>query len=226
MKYPIFDSVISVIEAELSQRGIKPARFKVWQDTTLHATGLEIALLTPGHDSGVKEITINFDWDTFRETKLAALLEGMEQHPLLKRKKLLKSKALPTLDVETAWHFDESLILENGNAEKKGLHRLPDEDDEDSRVKYASRWMKALNGEISRRLPPENVISRWHLEISGDFAGKYVSTMSLLAYHQVSLSDNRHLKDVHELVRVNLQRVLSRILRILHMAGLTRPQAA
>ena len=223
MKYPIFNSIITVIETELASRGITPERFKVWQDGTLHATGLELALKLQDDDSGVREITINFDWDTFREAKLARLLEGMSQHPLLQRKKLLESKAALTLDIETAWHFEESQVLPA--AQSPNLRKVAAVA-EDRRTAYASAWIQALNAEITRSLPQENVISRWHLEMEGDLHGKYVSNMSLLAYHQFPLHAMQQLSDVHGQVRLNLQKVLSRVLRVLRLASRTRPEAA
>lgn len=227
MEYPIFNSIITIIEAELNKRDITPVRFKVWQDNTLHATGLEIGLKMSDGGSGVKEITINFDWDTFREAKLAATLKGMEQHPLLKRKQLRESKADLTLDIETAWHFDEKQILGSSSEEDCNLCKVEAaEATDDARTAYASAWMHALNLEIARFLPQENIISRWHLEVEGDLHGKYVSDMSLLAYHQFPLYAMKHLAEVHSQIRISLQKILSRVLRMLSLASRTRPVAA
>lgn len=227
MKYPIFNSIITVIETELAVRGIKPTKFKVWQDGTLHATGLEIAFDLPHHASGVRQITINFDWDSFREAKLAAALEGMDQHPLLKRKKLLDSKAALTLDIETAWHFDEQQILGPAAVSDTALRKVDTKTPaEDERTAYASSWIRALNTQIMQSLPNENVISRWHLEIEGDLHGKYVSNMSLLAYHQFPLYAMQQLAEVHSQIRLSIQRINLRMLRVLRLAGKTRPEAA
>jgi len=215
MKYPIFDSIIKNIESEISKRGIVPTRFRVWKESTIHATGLELSLDIDGHTSGIKEITINFDWDSFREAKLAHQMKGMKKHPLLSRKEFLVSKVPPTMDIETAWHFDEQQITE-----------LPHTGDIDSRITYAGDWMKALNKEIAQLMSQEKSIHRWHIEVDGDEHGKYVSAMSLLTYQQYSLEDITLLSEIHSKVNTKLQQILSRSLRILELAGRTRPKAA
>lgn len=216
MKYPIFNSIISTIESELRKRDLKTSKFNVWKDNTIKATGLELALSLKNHGSGIREITINFDWDTFREAKLAAALEGLEQHPLLKRGNLQQNAAKLSMDIETAWHFDEHQIMKSA----------PPAGHEDARLEYASEWISALNKELSMCLPQDNVISRWHMEIEGDFHGKYVSDMCLLAYHEFSLSELTQLAKVHARVRVNLQKILSRVLRVLQLADKTKPEVA
>lgn len=215
MKYPIFDSIIKNIENEITKRGIVPTKFKVWKESTIHATGLELTLDIHGHPSGVKEITINFDWDSFREAKLAHQMKGMKKHPLVNRKDLIESKVGLTLDIETAWHFDEEQII-----------RLETAGNVDARIKYASEWMKALNNEISSLTPFEKSISRWHIEVDGDKHGKFLSAMSLLTYQQYSLDDITELGGIHAKVSGKLQSILSRSLRILELAGRTRPKAA
>lgn len=216
MKYPIFNSIITTIESELKKRSLTPTKFNVWKDNTIKATGLELALSLNNHGSGIREITLNFDWDTFREAKLAAALEGLEKHPLLKRGNLQQNAAKLSMDIETAWHFDEKKII---NYALPAVH-------EDSRLEYASEWISALNKELSMCLPQDNVISRWHMEIEGDFQGKYVSDMCLLAYHEFSLGQLTQLPEVHERVRLNLQKTLSRSLRVLQLADKTKPEAA
>lgn len=216
MKYPIFNSIITTIKSELKLRDLSPTKFKVWKDNTIKATGLELALRLNNHGSGIREITINFDWDTFREAKLAASLEGLERHPLLKRGKLHQNAANLSMDIETAWHFDEKQILEFASPT----------DREETRLEYASNWVSALNKELSMYLPQDNVISRWHMEIEGDFHGKYVSDMCLLAYHEFSLRELTQLPQVHETVRLNLQKILSRVLRVLQLADKTKPEVA
>jgi len=215
MKYPIFDSIIKNIKNEITKRGIIPTKFKVWKESTIQATGLELSLDIHGHTSGIKEITINFDWDSFREAKLAHRMKGMKRHPLLKRQDLLDSKVALTLDIETAWHFDEKQII-----------NLPGAEDADARIKYASEWMRALNNEISTLAPLEKSINRWHIEVDGDKHGKFVSALSLLTYQQYSLDDIDELSKVHAKVSAKLQGILSRSLRILELAGRTRPEAA
>ncbi len=215
MTYPIFDSIIKNIENEIARKGIKPTKFRVWKESTIHAIGLELALEINGHNSGVREITINFDWDSFREVKLAQQMQGMKKHPLLKQKQLLENRLSPTLDIETAWHFDVEQIINlpvNGNA--------------DARINYASEWMNALNKELARISPGERTINRWHVDIEGDKYGKYVSSMSLLTYQEYPLDNIHHLNDIHSTVNEKLKQILSRSLRILELAGRTRPAAA
>lgn len=215
MKYPIFKSMIKKIETELSDRNIIPSKFRVWNDPTINAAGLELALEPTDAGCGVREITINLDWDSFREAKLAAQMEGMAKHPLIRKKELISGKVPVTIDIETAWHFDEKQIIDlplNGNV--------------DARISYASMWMNSLNQELAFMLQTGKLLHRWHIEVDGDLNGKYISAMSLLLYHQYSFSDAKTLSAVHEEVSIKLDTILRKSSLVLDLARKTRPQAA
>ncbi|WP_124245575.1 hypothetical protein [Cyclonatronum proteinivorum] len=207
--------MIKKIEAELGERNINPSKFRVWHDPTINATGLELALEPTDPGCGVREISINLDWDTFREAKLAKQMEGMAKHPLLNKRELLSGKVPVTIDIETAWHFDEKQIID-----------LPSNGDVEARISYASMWMNSLNQEMAYMLQSGKLLHRWHIEVEGDQHGRYISAMSLLLYHQYSFKEARNLAQVHDEVRLKLDTILRKSSLVLDLARKTRPQAA
>ncbi|MCH8567857.1 MAG: hypothetical protein LAT67_06325 [Balneolales bacterium] len=215
MKYPIFDSIVNHINNEISKRGIKPDTFRVWTDKVIKATGLEIVLKLKNHKSGIESITINFDWDMFREAKLADRLSGMDKHPLNGKDIFTNTRAIQAIDIETSWNFDEKAVMNNAEGQNP-----------DSRIDYTSNWINALNAEISEKISIDGIINRWHLEIEGDANGKYVSSMCLLMYQQLILDNCRDLADIHKLTELKIQKILSKSLRLLDLASRTRPKAA
>lgn len=215
MKYPIFKSMIKKIETELSKRNITPSKFRLWNDPTINAAGLELALEPNDPGCGVREITINLDWDSFREAKLASQMEGMAKHPLIKKRDLLSGKVPVTIDIETAWHFDEKQIID-----------MPLNGDIEARISYASMWMNSLNQELAFVLQTGRLLHRWHIEVDGDQHGRYISAMSLLLYHQYSFSNAKKLSEVHKEVSIKLDSILRKSSLVLDLARKTRPQAA
>lgn len=215
MQYPIFNSIIKKIETELHSSGINPTKFRVWRDTTIHAIGLEMAIDVSHEKSGIREISINFDWDRYREVKMARQLKGMDQHPLLKKESLPVSSIVPTIDVEISWNFDEISISNSLNGAAN-----------DGRLEYASTWMKNINTQLNEILPSEKLISRWHLDVETDHNGKYVSSMSLITYFQYSLKKEDDINDIHTHISARLHTILNRSGRILKLAKKSRPVAA
>jgi hypothetical protein len=215
MQYPIFNSIIKKIESELQGSGINPVKFRVWKDTTIHAIGLEMGIDVSDEKSGIREISINFDWDKYREVKMARQLKGMNQHPLLNKETLPISSIIPTIDVEISWNFDEVSITNN----LRGATN-------DGRLEYASTWMKNINEHLNEILPTEKLISRWHLDVETDYNGKYVSSMSLITYFQYSLKNVDDINDIHTQISARLHTILNRSGRILKLAKNSRPVAA
>ncbi|MEX1062419.1 MAG: hypothetical protein WEC12_02345, partial [Balneolaceae bacterium] len=76
MQYPIFHSVVNKIKASLNKSKINVSKFKTWEETQINATGLEIWIDLVDSTDYLKAVSINFDWDRFRETRIAKQLEG------------------------------------------------------------------------------------------------------------------------------------------------------
>ena len=76
IEYPIFNSVVNRIEAELIKYNVNLKSFKTWTEGSINATGLEIIAELPS-DELIKSVVINFDWDKFREASLARLMDGI-----------------------------------------------------------------------------------------------------------------------------------------------------
>lgn len=197
MKYPIFNSVINRIESELNQRNIKIKTFKTWDDNRINATGLEINIDLTDVSDYIKEMTINFDWDRFRETVLAQQLDGMEAHPFLQEKHLTSTKVSPIIDIELIWIFDQ----------ERSQSMVP-ETSGDRRMEAASKWMENVSKEVNELLLSDDIITRWHIEVEGDDYGKYLSAINLLSYFQYSLDNLESLNEVHQFVSHKLQHLL------------------
>lgn len=215
MEYPIFNSIVNRIDSDLSKRISNVVRFRSWDEQAINATGLEIIIDLKQRTRYLKKATINFDWDKFREARLARQLEGVEKHPLLKEKHLEKSSIEPLIDVEVIWHFNEQAIL-NGELPIKG----------NQRTAIASEWMANINRELNNHLHHDDVITRWHVEVEGDLEGKYISDMSLISYQQFSLQQHNTLNDIHQMVTRNIQRILIRTNKIIRIADFAFPVAA
>ncbi len=214
MQYPIFNSIVNKIKSELHNRGIKTSQFKIWKDSTIFATGLEMAIDTEDDNCGVKQIKMNFDWDQYRELKMAKQLQGMEKHHLLKKKKILTPRLEPTIDVELSWIFDNKQISNT----LKGAST-------DGRLEYASLWMNTINENISSVLPTDKLISRWHLDVVTDSKGRYVSSMCLITYLQYSLKDIDDLNVIHNQISKRLHSILNKSTRVLDLVKKSKPAA-
>lgn len=210
MTYPIFNSVVNRIESDLKERAISIKSFRTWNEDRINATGLEIEIDLTQKTNFLKALSINFDWDRFRETVLAKQLEGMEEHPFLQDENKLKTTISPVIDIEVTWLFDEKaphpqLAARNGN------HRLS----------AASDWMEEISKEVNDLLANDDIITRWHVEVEGTESSKYLSAVNLISYFQYKLTDLNSLNDVHEFVSDRLQELLVKSNRVLKIADKT-----
>lgn len=208
MKYPIFNTFINRIKSDLNRKNIEPAEFNVWTDETINATGLEIKIDLSSLSNHVRDVTINFDWDKFREINCARQLPGMEKHPLLASNITVEhSSVLPGMDVEVTWNLKPDVVL-NGHSENV----------DSDRIERASIWMDNINKRIHDTLPADYIISRWHIEVDGDTVGRYLSTMSLISYFQFTLNQMNDLNQILEFISKKLQLILVRSNRIIQIA--------
>lgn len=216
MLYPIFNAFTNRIQADLTRKNIPVEAFNVWNDETLNATGLELVIDLSGVSDFVRDVTINFDWDKFREVSLARHLPGMEKHPLLAVKNGVRGTGLqPSMDVEVTWNLNEDTILRGKSLEGNNW-----------RLELASNWMERMNSRINDTMPTDYIITRWHVEIEGDTNGRYLSAMSLISYFQFTLSNNNDLNEILEFISKKLQLILVRSNRIIHIAEQTASHAA
>jgi hypothetical protein len=210
MKYPIFNSVVKRIESDLQERSINIQSFRTWDEDRINATGLEIEIDLGQKSQMLQALSINFDWDRFRETVLARELEGMEEHPFLQDENMTKTSISPAIDIEISWIFDEKaphpqLAARNGN------HRL----------EAASKWMEEISKEVNKLLADDDIITRWHIEVEGNENGKYLSAVNLISYFQYTLTDLKSLNDVHDFVLKCLQELLMKSNRVLKIVDQT-----
>lgn len=210
MTYPIFNSVVNRIESDLIKRDFTINTFRTWNEDRINATGLEIEFdLRPKSDF-LKALSINFDWDRFRETVLAKQLKGMEEHPFLQEDKMVSTSISPAIDIEITWLFNEK-SPQSGLAAQNGHHRLEE----------ASQWMEDISKEVNELLADDDIITRWHVEVEGSEHGKYLSAVNLISYFQYTLEDMNSLNDVHEFVSRCLQELLIKSNRVLQIADQT-----
>jgi len=216
MIYPIFNSVVNRIESDLRERDITISSFRTWNEDRINATGLEIEIDLKKKSDYLKALSINFDWDRFRETVLAKQLKGMEEHPFLQEDKMVSTSISPVIDIEITWLFDEKaphprLAAHNGN------HSLD----------AASRWMEEISKEVNDVLADDDIITRWHIEVEGTESNKYLSAVNLISYFQYTLTDLKSLNDVHDFVIKRLQELLIKSNKVLKIADRTlQTQAA
>ncbi len=201
MKYPIFNSFIKHIQNELHRRSIPTSKFSQWNESVLNATGLEIGIPLMDHSKLVKEVTIHFDWDVYRESHLAIQLPGMEKHPLLKKEAPLSSLIQPVMDIEVTWSFEVGSFMGFKN-----------------RIESASSWMESFTRTLQTTYPHDEAITRWHIEIEGDENGRYLGVMSLITYLTVHFVHVKDLNELHSVSSRALQRILIRTNRIIQMA--------
>lgn len=215
MNYPIFNSIVNQIEAELNKRNIKIDTFRTWKENTINATGLELIIDIHEMSDYIKSVTINFDWDKFKEICLAKQLKGMEKHPLLQEKTMISTNIKPIIDIEISWHFDKQMAGSLGNS-KLGTDRLD----------AASIWMDAINKRNNQLLTSDNIITRWHIEIEGDMKGRYLSEMRLISYFQYTFEELKSLNEIHNYINKKLQFLLMTTLKVINIANESVPSAA
>jgi len=204
MHYPIFKSIVNTLDTKLEQRGIETERFKIWEDNKIHATGLEIVINLSKISSFIEALSINFDWDSYRETQLANRMDGMESHPFLKIENLTENSVEPVIDIEMSWFFDVNQCQPQIPG-IKGNYRM----------EHASEWMEKISKTVNSILSDDDIITRWHFEIEGDQTGKYLSAIHLISYFQYSLKELHTLPDVQGFVSKKLQDLLLKANRVI-----------
>ncbi len=210
MTYPIFNSVVNCIEQELSEREVKIKTFKTWNEDRINATGLEILLDLSGQSHYLETLSINFDWDRFRETVLARQLEGMEEHPFLQEDNVVSTSIAPVIDIEITWMFNE----------EKSQPRVASQS-ESRRLESAGEWMEEISRDVNRLMDEDNIITRWHVEVMGDGKDKYLSAINLLSYYQYTLSDMESLNDVHQFVSRRMRSLLAKSRKVIQIVDNT-----
>lgn len=204
MKYPIFNSIINTVDTNLEQRGISTEIFKTWENNKINATGLELEINLSKISNYLRSLTINFDWDSFREASLAKKIKGMESHPFLTVDRLKSTTIIPTIDVEMAWLFEED-----------ACQPITPDKDGNYRVENASKWMESVSKDVNELLAKDDIITRWHIEIEGDQHGKYLSAINLISYFQYKLDSPTSLNEVNQLVSRSLQSLLFKANRVI-----------
>lgn len=210
MKYPIFNSVINRIESDLNERDIPINTFRTWNEDRINATGLEIEIDLSQKSDYLKALSINFDWDRFRETVLARQLKGMEEHPFLQEENLVSTSISPIIDIEVTWIFDEQASQPEASSDNGNF-----------RLEAASQWMEEISKQVNNLLADDDIITRWHIEVEGDEHGKYLSAINLISYFQYTLSELKTLNEVHEFVAQKLQSLLMKSNRVLKISDKT-----
>lgn len=197
MEYPIFNSIRNQIERELTRKDLTLKKFKTWHEDRINATGLEITIDVSNQNSIVREISINFDWDRFRESYLAQHLNGLAEHPLLQEENLKSVTAFPKIDVELSWIFDDQkTYLYSANPE------------ETKQMPHTQNWMQALSKKVTSLLAEEECITRWHLEMEGDMDPSQLSRIMLISYFRYSLQDLKSLNDVLSTVKYSVRTLM------------------
>lgn len=205
MQYPIFQSIINTIEASLNEREIKVRSFKTWEESKINATGLEILIDLKDTTTNLDSLSINFDWDRFREAALARQLDGTDKHPVLQSEHFTESNILPVIDVEMSWNF-------------KVDNCQPQEANEaNHRIRVASEWMEMASRDVNELLSGEEIITRWHLEIDGDDRGKFLTAINLISYFQFSFAGLNSLIEVQKFTERRLIYLLYRAKRIIEI---------
>lgn len=207
MQYPIFQSVVNKINSSLNNRKINVVKFKTWEEAKINAAGLEILIDLTESTNHLTDLSINFDWDRFREAALANQLNGTNGHPLLKSEHLTKTNVNPAIDIEMVWNFDVKKCQPestNGN--------------ENYRIQMAGEWMDSVSKKVNELLISDDIITRWHLEIDGDETGKYLTAINLLSYFQFPIGDLNTLNEVHEYVGRKLTHLLYKANKIIKIA--------
>ncbi|TNE74118.1 hypothetical protein EP331_02625 [bacterium] len=207
MNYPIFDSIVKNIEADLLKRSIKIDTFRTWNEPNINATGLEMGFKLDDISKTIRSISINMDWDKFREAKMARELKGMEAHPYAKEKIGNLQSVKPTVDVEVMWNLDEKRVL-----------TLSGESAAFKRLELASTWMENINSRANFLLQNDDIMTRWHVELEGDVNGRFVSNMCLISYFQYTLSSCHTILDVHDYIQEKLKQILNVTRRLMYLS--------
>lgn len=207
MQYPIFTSIVNSIDARMRKRGISAKKFKTWEDKRINASGLEILIDLSKISTYISALSINFDWDSFREAKIASQLDGMNNHPILKLESMANVPVTPIIDIEMTWLFDVD-GCQPTVPDAKGNYRLDN----------AGIWMDSINKRINDILAEDDIITRWHVEVDGDNDGKYLSSINLISYFQYSLTNLDDLPAVQKYVNRQLQDLFLKANKVIDQA--------
>lgn len=206
-EYPLFESIINHISGSIQDTSVN--EFKRWNNDMINATGLELKA-DLGKDKPVRVLTINFDWDRFKELTLAKQL-NFDNHPLLKEKNpILKNvkSANPGIEIEVIWHITPPSL---GKIENSQLG--------DTRLKEASKWMQKISHEVNTLLVIDKVITRWHIDIEGDLHGRYISDAMLITYFHYDLGHLQTLEDLNRFVQRRINYLMYKTSKIIKIAG-------
>jgi len=206
MEYPIFQSIANIINGSLNERNINVTKFRTWEETKINATGLEIFIDLNDSTNYLKSLSINFDWDRFREAALAQQMEGTGKHPILKSDRFKEAKVSPVIDIEMTWHFKEDRCQPSTSNGETNY-----------RIQTAGEWMDDASKKVNELLISDDIITRWHLEIDGDQYGKYLTAINLISYFQYEMSDLKSLCEVHDFVDRKLTHLLYKAKKIIEI---------
>lgn len=205
-EYPLFDSIVSHVRKSLEKSQV--THFKRWNNDIINATGLEIKA-SLGTNGSVKYVTINFDWDRFKEIGLAQQLE-MNDHPLIvqakKDEKTIKA-AVPSIEIEVIWNISPN---ETGGITEDLLG--------DQRLRNASKWMQKISHNVNTLLMVDHVISRWHIDIEGDMHGRYISDAMLMAYFNYDLSHLQSSSEVDAFIRGRINYLIYKTSKVIKIS--------
>jgi hypothetical protein len=210
MDYPIFQSIVNKINGSLLKRKINVTKFKTWEESKINATGLEFFIDLSQSTNHLKSLSINFDWDRFREASLARQLNGTDNHPILQSEKFSESTIKPVIDIEVTWHFREDRCqphTTNGDA--------------NFRIQKAGEWMNDASERVNELLISDDIITRWHIEVDGDKDGKYLSAINLISYFQYSFTDIKSLTEVHKFIDRKLIHLLYKAKQVVEIVDET-----
>ena len=207
MNYPIFLSIVNTIQSDVESKHIQTESFKTWQDNTIFATGLELNINLGVNTRYLQQLSINFDWDQYREFLLANQLHGLDSHPLLGIDELREAKTKPTIDVELMLSFKPEHCQPSLN-DGKGNYRMD----------FASQWMDLISKRNLANFGPQSNVTRWHVEIEGDNDGKYLSNIQLISYYQFDLSHTKDMQDLQHFVEKSLKSLLVRSSRVIKIS--------
>lgn len=207
MHYPIFSSIVDTIKTQLTKRGVPVNKFNTWDNSEINATGLELEIDLSNLSKYMNKLSINFDWDSFRERVMANEMDGMESHPFLKMAHLDEINVQPVIDVEVTWAFDV----------KSCQPILPDLSG-NYRIDRAGEWMDTVNKRANLLLTRDNIITRWHIEVDGDAQGRYLSAINLISYFQHKLENLKDMEETSTFVSRRLQELLIKSNKVIGIA--------
>jgi|AntRauTorckE6833_2_1112554.scaffolds.fasta_scaffold12628_2 hypothetical protein len=210
MNYPIFQSIVNKINGSLLKRKINVTKFKTWEESKINAAGLEFNIDLSESTNHLKSLSINFDWDRFREASLARQLDGTDNHPILQSDTFSETSVKPVIDIEVTWHFREDRCQPHSS-----------NGDTNFRIQKAGEWMNDASDQVNELLISDNIITRWHIIVGGDKDGKYLSAINLISYFQYSFTDLKSLKEVHKFVDRKLFHLLYKVKQVVEIVDET-----